>query len=135
MHEQSFFHPPKFLDQNDPLIEHFWSLIGSTGPLRSAWLLAMNQVAAAHPGLASLLPIGSHDPTEQRGVEFLGSSLNVLRVTPMDYLIERLQVHAPDLVRVSGRYLHYNLESHLLRACAGGWDSRPSPHFGCAANT
>jgi len=115
MEEQPFFRPPKFLEENDRLLDHFYALVGSTGPLSSAWLLALNQVAAAHPGLAPHLPIGSPDPTTQRGVEFLGSSLNVLRITPVDYLLERLQVDAPDLVRVCGRFLLYNLENCMLR--------------------
>jgi hypothetical protein len=120
MDEQAFPRPLKFLDdQNDPLIAHFWSLVRTRGdPLYSTWLLAMNQVAAAHEDTAHLLPIGSEHPEEQRGVEFLGSSLNVLRVKPMDYLMDCLRKHAPDLTRVCGKFLQENLECVML------WDLR-----------
>jgi len=130
MDEQPFPRPLKFLEkENGPLIKHFYALVGRTGPLSSAWLLAVNQVAAAYPGLAPRLPIGSPDPATQRGMQFLGSSLNVLRVTPIDYLIERLQEHAPDLVRVCGRFLYYNLESCMLRDVRQNLGFPPEPPF------
>lgn len=129
MDAQPFPRPLKFLEENDALLAHFYALVGRTGPLASAWLLAVNQVAAAYPGFAPHLPIGSPHPTTQRGVVFLGSSLNALKVKPLDYLIEQLQKHAPDLVRVCGRYLLYDLESTILRDVRQNLGFPPEPRF------
>jgi hypothetical protein len=115
MDEHLFPRPLPFLDENDPLIEHFWSLVENNDEINCLWLLAMNQVAAAYAGFVSLLPIGSPDPVRQKGVVFLHKRLQALRISPMDHLLERLQVHAPDLVRMSGRFLPYNVESRMLR--------------------
>ena len=131
MDEQSFFHPPKFLDQNDPLIEHFWSLVQMNDEISCLWTSVANQVAAAHEGLAARLsmPLGNPDPVRQKGVVYLHRRLQALKLSPINLLLERLQVHAPDLVRVCGKFLHYNLESIILRLLRRRLGFPPEPPF------
>ena len=131
MDEQPFPRPLKFLDQNDPLIEHFWSLIQMNDEISCLWTLVANQVAAAREGLAAQLPmpLGNPDPVRQKGVVYLHRRLQALQISPTDLLLERLQVHAPDLVRVCGKFLHDNLKSVMLRLLRRRMGFRPEPPF------
>jgi len=115
VHEQPFPRPLKLFDQNDPLIERFWALVTTHDAINCLWILAMNQVAAAHVELSRLLPIGNPDPVRQKGVEFLRSRLELLRISPMELLLERLRVHLPELTDVVGRYLRENIATLMLR--------------------
>jgi hypothetical protein len=129
MHEQLFPRPLSFLDENDPLIEHFWSLVRTNDEISCLWILATNQVGAAYAAFAPLLPLGSPDPLRQQGVEYLHHRLAALCIAPMDHLMERLRVHAPDLTRLCGRFLCSNLESLMLRLLRRRLGMPPEPPF------